>query len=49
MSNLISISEAASRTGRKPFEVVRLIDAGLLRHVVLVDETSLADIEGESS
>lgn len=45
MSNLISISEAAERIGRKPFDVVRLIDAGLLRHAVLVDESSLADLE----
>lgn len=45
MSNLISISEAASRTGRKPWEVVRMIEAGLLPHVVLVHESSLAELE----
>lgn len=45
MTNLISISEAAQRLNRKPFDVVRLIDAGLLRHTVLVDEASLAELE----
>lgn len=44
MSN-ISISEAATRLGRKPWEVVRLIDTGLLKQVVLVDEASVAELE----
>lgn len=48
MTNLISISEAAERIGAKPFDVVRLIDAGLLRHTVLVDESSLAELEESS-
>lgn len=45
MSKLISISEAASRLGRKPWEVVRLVEAGLLRHAVLVDEASLTEYQ----
>lgn len=43
MTGHISINEAASRLGVKPWEVVRRIDAGELRHVVLVDETSLTE------
>lgn len=45
MNNLISISEAAERIGRKPWDVVRLIEAGVLRHSVLVDESSLAELD----
>lgn len=44
----ISISEAAARLGRKPWEIVRLIDTGLLKQVVLVDEASVAELEKQS-
>ena len=43
MSELISIAEAAARLGVKPFAVQALIDTGDLRHVVLVDATSVAE------
>lgn len=43
MPELISISEAASRLDVEPWDVVRLIDAGLLRRVVLVDAASLRE------
>lgn len=45
MPELISISEAADRLGTKPWSVVRLIDAGLVRQVVLVDADSLPDTQ----
>lgn len=45
----ISISEAAARLGRKPWEVVRLIDAGVLNQVVLVDEASVTELVKASS
>lgn len=48
MSSHITIADAASRLGRKPFEVVRLIDAGLLRQVVLVDEASVDEMLKEN-
>lgn len=48
MSQNITISDAANRLGRKPWEIVRLIDAGLLRHTVLVDEASVAELEKQS-
>lgn len=41
--DLITISEAADRLGVKPFAVQALIDTGQLRHVVLVDATSVAE------
>jgi hypothetical protein len=42
---LISISEAAERLGVKPWEVVRLIEAGQLKRVVLVVADSLNDYQ----
>lgn len=45
MPDLISISEAAERLGTKPWEVVRLIEAGLLRQVVLVETDSLTEYQ----
>lgn len=45
MPELITINEAAQRLGRKPFDVVRLIDAGLIRQVVLVDASSLDECQ----
>lgn len=46
MPELISISEAAKRLGTKPGDIHRLIEAGLVRHVLLVDESSLAEYQG---
>lgn len=37
----MTINEAAAALGMKPFEVVRLIDAGKVRTVVLVEAASL--------
>ena len=47
MPELISISEAADRLGpdAKPWDVVRLLDAGLVRQVVLVDADSLEEFQ----
>lgn len=45
MSDLISISEAAQQLGAKPWEVQRLIDAGRLPAVVLIDTTSLREFQ----
>lgn len=45
MPELITINEAAERLARKPFDVIRLIDAGLIRHVVLVDASSLNECQ----
>jgi hypothetical protein len=47
MTDLITINEAAARlgSGTKPFDVIRLIEAGDLAHVVLVDADSLNDQE----
>lgn len=42
---LISIAEAASRIGVKPWDVVRLLEAGVLRQVVLVDVASLTEFQ----
>lgn len=39
--NIITIAEAANRLGRKPWEVVRMIDAGHLPTTVMVDEASV--------
>lgn len=48
MSRNITISDAASRLGRKPWEIVRLVDSGLLRQVVLIDEASIVELEKQS-
>lgn len=45
---LISISEAATRLGQKPGDVVRLIDEGEVRSVVLVDADSLPNVQEQS-
>lgn len=45
VSELISISEAASRLGTKPWEVERLLAAGRLQEVVLVDADSLREYQ----
>lgn len=45
MSDLISISEAADRLGTKPWEVIRLVESGRVRQVVLIDATSLAEYQ----
>lgn len=37
----ITINEAAEALGVKPFEIVRLIDAGQVRTVTLVEAASL--------
>lgn len=44
----ISISDAAARLGCKPWEVIRMIDAGVIRQVVTVDEASIAELEKQS-
>lgn len=49
MPELISIAEAASRLGGKPWDVVRLIDAGALRVAVLVDADSLTEHQQQES
>lgn len=49
MSEPISISEAAVRLERKPWEVVRLLEAGELRHVVLVDPESLTEYQEQQA
>lgn len=43
MADLITIDEAAERLGSKPFDVIRLIDAGQVATVTLVDSASLPD------
>lgn len=48
MSKNITISDAANRLGRKPWEIVRLIEAGQLRSSVYVDEASVAELEKQS-
>ena len=40
-SGYITIAEAAEVIGVKPFEIVRLIDAGQVRTVTLVEAASL--------
>lgn len=45
MPNPITINEAAEQMGCKPFEVVELIDSGLLRTVLLVDPTSVREYQ----
>lgn len=42
---MVSIAEAAERLDKKPWEVVRLLDMGHLKQVVLVDEASLAEYQ----
>lgn len=49
MTNLITISEAATRLGVTPFDVIRLMDAGQLPRVTLVDESAVDAIRGEVS
>lgn len=41
MAHLITINEAAEQLGSKPFDVIRLIDAGEIATVTLVDADSL--------
>ena len=43
MAHLITINEAAERLGAKPFDVIRLIDAGEVATVTLVDADSLTE------
>lgn len=43
MPELITINEAAVRLDKSPGEVSRLIDRGVLRHVVLVDASSIEE------
>lgn len=45
MADFISIDEAAERIEAKPGDVHRLLDAGELRQVVLVDADSLAEYQ----
>jgi hypothetical protein len=45
MPEQITISEAADRLGTKPYDVVRLIEAGHVAHVVLVDADSLTEYQ----
>lgn len=45
MGELISIAEAAKRLGVKPWDVVRLMNAGQLRQVVLIDTASLTEYQ----
>ena len=49
VTNLITISEAATRLGVTPFDVIRLMDAGQLPRVTLVDESAVDAIRGEVS
>lgn len=41
----VSINEAAAALGVKPWEVVRLIEAGQIQTVELVDAASLAQVK----
>lgn len=45
----ISISEAAARLGRKPWEVQRMIESGVLPAATLVDEASVAKLAEASA
>lgn len=43
MPNLITIDEAAARIGGRPWDIVRLIEAGAVATATLVDADSLRE------
>jgi hypothetical protein len=40
----ISINDAAAALGKKPYEIIRLIEANTIRAVTLVEAASLAQV-----